>query len=688
MAFKQKKPIWEPRNADETNVARFMSYVNAKRGTNLQTYEDLHQWSVGEVTFQHFWRDAFTWLELAPRTSSGSGPVLNKQDLTSGLLFPPPRFFPDETMNMAEFLLRNGKDSSVAIHFAREGVPGIERVTWQELREQVRTVCDAMINSGIVSGDIIAAVISNSVHAIVLCLATLSLGAIWSSTSPDLGPDGIVDRYIQVNPKIIFADDGYIYAGKLVKLGNRIERWSQTLTRANSTLKDVVIIPSCNLDTDASRIDYRCTYDSFLQRGTGNKLEFAMFPFSHPAFILYSSGTTGKPKCIVHSAGGVALKVKTDMILQHDIRKDDVVFQFTTASWVMWVLNFVNLSSGAGMLLYDGSPFHPRPTVLLELAEEIGVSVFGTSPRYLAELRSHDIIPRKSFHLSKLRVMTSTGSVLSSDLYDWFYSIAFPPEIQLISMSGGTDIAGCFVGGTSILPVYAGEIQVKALGMAVEIVDSIPERPVSIEASGEAGELVCTKPFPSEPLQFYGEDGETKYKTSYFERFGTGVWCQGDLIQRLKDTGGLVILGRSDGVLNPSGVRFGSAEIYAVVDKFSTIADSICVGQKRECDLDERVILFVKMKDGAPFSEDLKRSLTNAIRETLSHRHVPRFILQVSDIPYTVNGKKCELNVKHIVCRRKTTVSATVANPEALKLYARFQDLPRDELSSKFKSNL
>ncbi|KAF7557422.1 hypothetical protein G7Z17_g639 [Cylindrodendrum hubeiense] len=631
MAVNNKTPLWEPRKGDKTNISKFMKHINLKHGLRLRTYEDLHQWSVGDETFQDFWRDAYTWLQLAPVGSGEVGCVLSKEDLTSGLLFPPPRFFPTEKMNIAEFLLRNGIDEEVAIYFAREGVPGTENVTWQDLRNRVRLARDAMINSSIVPGDVVAAVISNSVHSIVLCLAALSIGAVWSSSSPDLGPDAIIDRYGQVEPKLIFADDGYIYSGKLIKLGDRINQWSRALSGGSGTLKDIVLLSYCDLDVDISTVYRGCSYADFLNRGTGQKLDFAMLPFSHPAFILYSSGTTGKPKCIVHSAGGVALKVKTDMILQHDVRKDDVVFQYTTTSWVMWVLNFVNISSGAAMLLYDGSPFHPTPTILLQLAEETGVSVFGTSPRYLAELKSRDIVPQKLFNLSKLRVMTSTGSVLSPELYEWFYSTAFPPQAQLVSMSGGTDISGCFVGGAPILPVYTGEIQAKALGMAVDILDSAQSEPVSIQVSGAPGELVCRKPFPSQPLQFYGSEAHQKYRSSYFDRFGPGIWCQGDFIQRLPDTGG-------DGVLNPSGVRFGSAEIYAVVDTFPHIADSICVGQKRDSDADERVLLFVKMKSGSKYTDELGGKLKTAIKERHTARHVPKFIFEVADIPYTVNG--------------------------------------------------
>ncbi|KAJ9144947.1 Acetoacetyl-synthase [Pleurostoma richardsiae] len=674
----KKKPVWEPRNSGETNVAKFIEHINRKHNLRIRTYDELHRWSVDTATLQDYWREAYTWLGLAPPGSREVGRMLESEDTVSVPLFPPPKFFPADSLNITEFLLRDGKDSDVAIHFAREGIPGVQRVTWRDLREQVRQVRDALLNSSVGVGDVVAAVISNSASALVLCLASLSVGAVWSSSSPDLGPDAIVDRYEQVDPKIIFADDGYIYAGKRIDLELRLVQWSQALGRSDKQLRDVVILPYCSLNPNLSRIYRGCAYESFLRRDTGQKLSFSILPFSHPAFILYSSGTTGKPKCIVHSAGGVALKVKSDMVLQHDIRKDDVVFQYTTTSWVMWVLNFVNISSGRSMLLYDGSPYHPSPTILLQLAEDVGVSIFGTSPRYLADLKSKGIVPRNQFDLSKLRVVTSTGSVLSADLYDWFYSAAFPPHAQLISMSGGTDISGCFVGGTPLLPVYAGEIQAKALGMAVDILDAARDDPVSVEMWGEAGELVCTKPFPSEPLEFHGKDGLEKYRVSYFDRFGPNIWCHGDYVQRLPDTGGLAVLGRSDGVLNPSGVRFGSAEIYAVTEIFPQIADCICVGQKRESDPDERVLLFVKMRRGAKFTKELEKRLKEAIRTKYTPRHVPRFVFEVADIPYTVNGKKCEINVKHIVSRRKAAISGTVANPDALDLYEHFQDLPGD----------
>ncbi|PTD02514.1 hypothetical protein HYE67_002964 [Fusarium culmorum] len=674
MATQLKEPCWVSPDIGKTNVAHFLRYVNKKHKLDLKTYEELYQWSVNPLTLQDFWRDAYIYLELAPKGSDTIGPIMESENNTG--LFPPPTFFPHDRLNVAELLLRNGAGDKVAIYFARERVSGIEQVTWGDLRERVKRIRDAMLNSGIRSGDVVAAVITNSVDAMVICLAALSIGAIWSSSSPDLGPDAIYGRYSQADPKLVFADDSYVYAGKLVKLGHRIEQWAERLGKSGTQLRNVVVIANRGVETDCSKIYRGCNYEAFLGRGSGQPLEFQLLPFSHPAFILYSSGT------------GVALKARTDSIIQHDIRSDDVIFQYTTTSWVMWLLNFMNLASGSSMLLYDGSPYHPRPTILLELAERTGVTVFGTSPRYLSDLRARSIEPRKQFNLDRLRVVTSTGSVLSEDLYRWFYAQGFPPKAHLISMSGGTDIAGSFVGGTPLLPVFAGEIQCKALGMAVDIYDPERVEGVSVEKSGAAGELVCTQPFPSQPYEFHGPGGLEKYRSSYFERFGTKVWCQGDFIQRLTDTGGLLILGRSDGVLNPSGVRFGSAEIYAVTETFSDISDAICVGQRRECDNDEQVLLFVKMKPDCSFTQDLQQTLRAAIRDKYTPRHVPKYIFAVADIPYTINGKKCEINVKHIVSGRAVAVSNTVANPQALEVYKRFQDLPTEGKRIGTKANL
>ncbi|EMT62787.1 Acetoacetyl-CoA synthetase [Fusarium odoratissimum] len=669
-----KTALWSPQNLNETNAVKFINHVNDKYGLRLQTYEDLYKWSVGDETINHFWTQAYAWLKISSRSLLVF--INTAKDSLSNLMFPPPKFFPAATLNIAELIFRGRKDTDIAIYFSRESLSDVEKVTWASLRERVRKLRSALVNSGVVAGDVVAAVISNSVDAIVICLAALSVGALWSSTSCDMGVGGIVDRYSQIRPKIIFADQGYVYARKIIDLSDRIREWSSKLRERSDILARVVVIPNPKLNSIPLHQPNTYTLENFLKTDRGDQLLFEIVPFSHPAFILFSSGTTGPPKCIVHSTGGVALKTKVDSVIQHDIRKTDIVFQYTTTSWIMWVLNLMNLSCGAAMLLYDGSPFHPRPSILLELAQAFKVSVFGTSPRYLSTLKGLGITPRRDFDLSRLRIMLSTGSVLSAELYEWFYSIAFPPSAQLISMSGGTDIAGCFLCGTPMLPVYAGEIQCKALGMAVDIYDSGTDEHVSVEELGAPGELVCAKPFPSQPLAFLGKDGYKQYKASYFERYGPSVWCQGDFVQRSPATGGVFMLGRSDGVLNPSGVRFGSAEIYAVIETIPEVLDSICVGQKREVDINERVLLFVKIRPGASLTSHLRSHINSALRDRYSPRHVPAYIFEVDDIPYTANGKKCEINVKHAINGNKFAVAGSVANPAALKAYEKYRDLP------------
>ncbi|KAJ4307672.1 hypothetical protein N0V84_012567 [Fusarium piperis] len=632
-----KAPLWVPHDSHKTNVAKFIEYVNEKHHLRIKTYHDLHRWSV--ESFKDFWRDAYIWLQVAGTGDGAVGPVLDGSQKLD--IFPPPRFFPSERFNIAEMLLRRDDDNAVAIHFVREGIRGIERVTWGDLKERTRRVRGAMINSGVVAGDVVGAIISNSVDAMAIALATLSIGAVWSSSSCDLGVAGIVDRYSQVSLKLVFADDGYIYAGKKTNLQERIVDWSHQLGKGNDSLAGVVVIPYCGLESDLSRVYRGTSFEDFIGLEKGEELAFESLPFSHPAFILYSSGT------------GVAIKVKADMMLQNDMRKTDIVFQYTTTSWVMWILNFVSLSCAKSMLLYDGSPLYPTPTVLIDLARGVGC-----------------IPPSRSFDLDEWR-----------DRHRWM--LYAQNSLTLPVSTGKKDSSDCIifptvVGGSPILPVYAGEIQTKALGMAVDVLDATETKPLSIEATGGAGELVCTGPFPSQPLAFVGTEGQEKYRSSYFDRFGPRVWCQGDFIQRLVDTGGFLMLGRSDGVLNPSGIRFGSAEIYAVTETISDIADSICVGQKRPSDSDERVLLFVKMKPGTLLTLATKLKIKNAIRERYSPRHVPRFIFPVEDIPYTVNGKKCEINVKHIVSGRKAAVSGTVANPLSLKLYEEYQHLPTE----------
>ncbi|KAF5239053.1 hypothetical protein FANTH_10100 [Fusarium anthophilum] len=611
---------------------RFRRHVNAKNTLNLETYHDLHAWSTDSSTLDDFWTDALEFLGIKSPLPSGSA-ICYKPDK----LFPPVQFFPNVRLNLAEFLLRRASIKDVANETAviavREAQPTPQRVTWGDLRERVRHVYDAMLNCGVQEGDQVAAVICNSIDAMAICLATLALGAVYSSTSPDMGTDAIIQRFGQISPKMVFTESSYTYGGQNISLVDRIKTWTPKLRSNTENTCQIVILP--HQDTYPREAVEAITWDDFLLLGSGQDLQFKQLPFSSPAFILYTSGTTGLPKCVIHSAGAAALKVLVDQQLHNDVRPDDVVLQYTTTAWVMWVFNFILLGSGATIVLYDGSPFHPKPGHLLQMIED-----FGT--------------------------VTSTGSALPASQYEWFYKIGFHPHTHLISMCGGTDLLGC---------LYAGEIQAKALGMAVDVLDGTRDEPVSVANQGLEGELVCRQPFPSQPIGFYGSDGPRRYQKAYFERYGDSIWQQGDFVRIVPDTKGIIIYGRSDGVLNPSGIRFGPADIYSVTERIPTIADAICVGRQLEVDMDEKVILFVKLSPGLKLHQSLQLQIRQTIAQKLSRRHVPRYIFQVKDIPCTVNGKRCESHVKSIMNGRPPPAVVTMANPECLKEYEHYHQL-------------
>ncbi|KEF51079.1 acetoacetate-CoA ligase [Exophiala aquamarina CBS 119918] len=672
MAFPQLVPprtLWIPQNVGSTNLDRFRTTVNKKRALDLRDYRDVHSWSTQADTASDFWVELFEYQNLKP----GATPKHAFDGSTSDKslpIFPPPHFFPGTTLNFTEHIFQNRIPGRTALYFAKEGSTDIERISWNELYTQVQTTAEAMRNSGVCKGDRVAAVITNCPEAIVACLATLSIGAIFSTSSPDMGTQGIMDRLLQIEPRLVFFESSVFYNGKtrtlMTKVGECIAALSTVLN-----FREAILIER-EEQQRAHTLPWTVSWMHFNRRANGAELGFEQVQFHHPGFIVYSSGTTGPPKCIVHSAAGLLMKAKVDYMMGLNVCPGDTIYQYTTTGWIMWPLLLCGLAYGASIVLYDGSPLLPDPLATLQLVEKLKVTLFGTSARFLTDLMMAGLKPRDSINLNSLRTVSSTGSVLGAEVCEWFYDHGFPTHVHLVSGSGGTDVAGALLTGDPTSAVYAGEIQRPALGMAIDVLDTDAKTPKTVAASGIAGELVCRLPFPSQPVMFWGRNGNTRYREAYFEQFGNGIWYQGDFVSMSPITGGFLMLGRSDGVLNPSGVRFGSSEIYGAIMHICEFEETICVGQRRPQDLDETVILFVKTKNNVPLTSELVARTKLEISSALTPRHVPKYIFQVPEIPYTVNGKKIELAVKQIVSGRQITPSGAVANPDSLKLYEKF----------------
>ncbi|KAI0755922.1 hypothetical protein BC629DRAFT_1584604 [Irpex lacteus] len=641
--FAQSRLIWAPKDPARTRVEGFRKIINRKHGLNLKDYHDLHRYSVTDYTF---WKDLWEYLGIIYS-------VPPEKILIPGKLAEVPEWFPGARLNYAENVLRHNGDS-IAITGARE-TGKVKHVTFRQLRELVREMAAALRVHGLQKGDRVAAVITNHIDAIVIALASASIGALFSSTATDMGAQGVLDRYRQVKPKLVFAETEVVYATKTINLLPKVITVVKDLQ--SHGLERVILLPSAKTGQEAhvpAGIPNCYTLRQFLARGDSRPLTFEQVPFNHPFFILYSSGTTGVPKCIVHSVGGLILNGMKEHVLSYDIGPDDTYFQYTTPGWMMWNSIIPGLSQGARLIAYDGSPFHPSLPAFLKFVNDQGTTIFGTGPRFLAEIQAQGIDPHKLAPFDSLRTIMSTGAPLTNQVFEWAQE-AFG-DVHLTSVSGGTDICAGW----------------KALGMAVEIWDLHGK---NVEETGTPGELVCVRPHPSMPVFFWGDKNNEKYKKAYFDMW-PGVWRQGDFIVKNPKTKGFMILGRSDGVLNPSGVRFGSAEIYAVLDQFrDEFDDTLCVGQRRPEDKDERVLLFCKMRPGVKFTDDLVQRVKSAIRQALSARHVPSYIFEIEDIPYTVNNKRIEIAVKQIVSGSNLKPSGTVANPESLKLYYKFRHL-------------
>ncbi|KNZ80854.1 Acetoacetyl-CoA synthetase [Termitomyces sp. J132] len=639
--FAQSKLLWRHPQPDATPVEILRRMINRKHGLKLANYHDLHKYSVEDYTF---WLDLWESLGII-----SSIPPNSNQIIVPGKLPEIPEWFPGSRLNYAENLLWHNNDRIACT--ASEESGKVTDYTFRELP-----------------------IVTNSITAVVIALATASIGGIFSSTATDMGTEGILERYRQIRPKFIFAETEVVYSGKIVNLLPKISAVINDL--ASKGLQQAILLPSTRTGDEIHRDISRATnLSAFLNTSDGRELTFEQLPFGQPLFILYSSGTSGKPKCIVHSAGGVLLQNQKDIRIGMGLGQQDTYFQFTTTGWVMWIHMLSGLACGARLILYDGSPFYPDVRMYLKFIHDQGVSFLGTSPRFLAEVAGQGIKPLDIGSFEALRVISSTGAVLTPPLFEWTQKAFGEDRIHLISTSGGTDICSSLVTGVSNLPVYSGEIQCKTLGMKIEVFDPSGK---NIEHTGTPGELVCTRPHPSLPLYFWGDATGEKLRDAYFNMY-PGIWRQGDFIVVNPTTKGLIILGRSDGVLNPSGVRFGSGEIYSVMEQFNgSIVDSLCVGQRRPQDPDERVLLFLKMRPGVRLTPKLESDIKTEIRKALSARHVPKFIFEIEDIPYTVNGKKIEIAVKQIVSGSNLQPSGTVANPDSLKLYYKFRDLGFD----------
>ena len=640
------KIIWSPKKEHilSSQMWDFLLNVNAKHNTQLEGYDDLYSWSIENP--QLFWDDIWKYFGIIH--SSPYSQVVD--DITS---MPGEKWFSSARLNFAENLLQF-RDDRPALVF--RGEDKLERtLSYKDLFSLVAQTSSALKSAGVISGDRVAGFIPNIPEAVIAMLAAASIGALWSSSSPDFGIKGVLDRFSQIEPKVLFAADGYFYNGKhfdcLKKLNGILEQLP--------SVEKVVIIPYTNNSPDISSLSNAVLYNEFISRENADTIEFKQLPFDHPLYIMYSSGTTGLPKSIVHSAGGTLIQHMKELCLHTNLTREDTIFYFTTCGWMMWNWLVSSLAVGATVVLYDGSPFYPNSEAMWELTEELGITIFGTSAKFIAACENAGVRPNNRFNLSNLKIILSTGSPLVEENFDYIYR-SVKTDVQLSSISGGTDIISCFALGNPTLPVYRGELQCRGLGMAV---DSFDENGRSL--LNRKGELVCKKAFPSMPVYFWNDSNGEKYHDAYFDVY-PGIWSHGDYIT-VNDHGGVKIFGRSDATLNPGGVRIGTAEIYRIVEGFSEISDSLVVGQDWEGD--ERVILFVKLEKGISLSKKLTQSISDAIRKNCSPRHVPAKIIETKDIPYTISGKKVEIAVRKIISGADVSNRDALANPESLDFY-------------------
>ena len=637
-------PMWRPSEAqiEKTNLRAFMTHLGETCGADLADYPGLHAWSVANI--ETFWSEVWDFCGVVGEKGA--------RVLENPAAMPGAQFFPDARLNFAENLLKT-TGNQPAIRFNMEGETR-DTLSWDALREEVRKLSAALHRFGVGPGDRVAAYMPNCPETVIAMLAAASLGATFSSCSPDFGVRGVLDRFGQIEPKVLIAADGARYNGKPLPQGDKLKEIVADLP----TLTHVLVVPV--LGDGKGDLPRALDWTEVLADAPGRPLTFERLPFSHPLFIMFSSGTTGAPKCIVHSAGGTLLQQMKEYTFNCDLKPGETLFYYTTCGWMMWNWLVGSLSVGATLALYDGSPFAPTPDVLFDYADRAGINVMGVSAKFIDSLRNEGLVPKDRHDLGSVRMMLSTGSPLLPDGYNYVYS-KVKSDLALCSISGGTDILSCFVLGNPIGPIWKGEIQAKGLGMAVEVWDE-----TGTPVTGEKGELVCTKPFPSMPVGFWNDMDGVRYRAAYFERF-PGVWCHGDFAEETAH-GGMIIHGRSDATLNPGGVRIGTAEIYAQVERLPEVAEALAIGQ--EWDGDVRVVLFVVMAPGESLTPELEARLKKQIREGASPRHVPARIVAVADLPRTKSGKITELAVRDVVHGRPVKNKEALANPDALEQFA------------------
>lgn len=647
-------PLWtpSPERKQQANLHAFAQLIARQHGELYDTYEAIYAWSIREP--EKFWTAFWDFGGVISQTRGER--VLIDADRMPGA-----QWFPDARLNYAQNLLRR-RDQEIGFVFRGENKV-YRTLTFAEIYDAVSRLSQALRALGVKPGDRVAAIVANMPEAIIGLMATSSVGAVWTSCSPDFGVQGILDRFGQIAPKVLLSVDGYFYNGKTHHLTDKLAE----VTRALPSLDRVVVIPYVSEHPDTASIANAVSLPQFVQPYPAREVEFEQLPFNHPLYILYSSGTTGVPKCIVHGQGGSLLQHLKEHQLQTDLKRNDRLFYFTTCGWMMWNWLASGLATGATLLLYDGSPFHPGGSVLFDFAQKERMTIFGTSAKYIDAIQKIKLKPRETHDLSALKTMTSTGSPLVAESYDYVYR-DIKSDLLLSSISGGTDIVSCFVLGSPWLPVYRGEIQCRGLGLKVEVFDD-HGNPVI----GEKGELVCSAPFPSMPISFWNDPDGAKYRAAYFERF-PNVWCHGDYME-ITERGTVVIYGRSDAVLNPGGVRIGTAEIYRQVEQLDEVVESLVIGQDWENDV--RVVLFVRLREGLKLDADLVKRIKEKIKINTTPRHVPAKILQVTDIPRTKSGKIVELAVRNVVHGRPVKNVEALANPEALDLYRDLAELAK-----------